>query len=138
MTQTAQVKQAFPNGMAEVAVVRQGACAHNCSECGGCMTAAQPTVMAMAENPLGARDGEIVIVETENRQLMGVIAFVYLVPLIFLVAGYLVAMSLGYTQGWCILAGIGAFAVSILLVIALDRWIKRHRSIQFKIISRIG
>ena len=33
MTQTAQIKQTFPTGTAMVAVVPQGACAHNCSEC---------------------------------------------------------------------------------------------------------
>lgn len=135
MTQTAQVKRAFSNGTAEVAVVRQGACAHNCSECGGCMTAAQPTVTALAENTVGAREGELVVVETENTQLMGIIAFVYLVPMALLVGGYLVAQAFGLGQGWCILAGVAAFAVSILLVVRLDRWVKRRKALQFKIIS---
>ena len=135
MTQTAQIKQTFPNGTAEVAVIRQGACAHNCSDCGGCMTAAQPTVTALAENMVGARVGELVVVETENAQLMGIIAFVYLVPMVLLVAGYLLAQSLGLTQGWCILAGAIAFAVSVLLIIALDRQVKRRKSIQFRIVA---
>lgn len=135
MTQTAQVKRAFPNGTAEVAVVRQGACAHNCSECGGCMTAAQPTVTALADNAVGAREGELVVVETENAQLMGIIAFVYLVPLVLLVGGYLAAQAAGFTQGWCILSGVTAFAVSILLVVWLDRRVKRRKALQFKIIS---
>ena len=120
MTQTAQVKQTFPNGTAVVAVVRQGACAHNCSECGGCMTAQQPTVT--------------VVVETENANLMGVIAFVYLVPMVLLVAGYLAAQAFGLTQGWCILASVAAFAVSILMVVALDRSVKRRRALQFRIV----
>ena len=124
MTQTAQVKQTFPNGTAQVAVVRQGACAHNCSECGGCMTAAQPTVTALAQNAVGAREGELVVVETENAQLMGIIAFVYLV-----------AQAFGLTQGWCILAAVAAFAVSILLVVALDRRVKRRRALQFRIVA---
>ena len=128
MTQTAQVKQTFPNGTAVVAVVRQGACAHNCSECGGCMTAQQPTVTALAQNTVGAREGELVVVEPENANLMGVIAFV------FLVAGYLAAQAFGLTQGWCILASVAAFAVSILMVVALDRSVKRRRALQFRIV----
>ena len=135
MTQTAQVKQTFPNGTAQVAVVRQGACAHNCPECGGCMTAAQPTVTALAQNAVGAREGELVVVETENAQLMGIIAFVYLVPMVLLIAGYLVAQAFGLTQGWCILAAVAAFAVSILLVVALDRRVKRRRALQFRIVA---
>lgn len=136
MTQTAQIKQTFPNGTAQIAVIRQGACAHNCSECGGCMTAAQPTVTALAENTVNAKVGELVVVETENSQLMGIIAFVYLVPMVLLVAGYLAAQAFGLTQGWCILAGGAAFAVSILLIVALDRRVKRRRSIQFRIVAR--
>ncbi len=136
MTQTAQIKQTFPNGTAEVAVIRQGACAHNCSECGGCMTAAQPTVTALAENTVDAKAGELVVVETENSQLMGIIAFVYLVPMVLLVAGYLVAQAFGLTQGWCILAAAAAFAVSVLLIIALDRRVKRRKSLQFRIVAR--
>lgn len=136
MTQTAQIKQTFPNGTAQVAVIRQGACAHNCSECGGCMTAAQPTVTALAENTVDAKVGELVVVETENAQLMGIIAFVYLVPMALLVAGYLLAQAFGLTQGWCILSGIAAFAVSIPLIVALDRQVKRRKSIRFRIVAR--
>ena len=135
MTQTAQIKRTFPNGTAQVAVVRQGACAHNCSECGGCMTAAQPTVTALAENTVGAKEGELVVVETENAQLMGIIAFVYLVPMVLLIAGYLVAQALGFTQGWCILAAIAAFALSLLLVVALDRRVKKRKALQFRIVA---
>ena len=121
MTQTAQVKRLLPGGKAEIAVVRQGACAHDCSECGGCMTAQQPTVT----------------VETENAKLMGVIAFVYLVPMVLLVAGYLAAQAAGMTQGWCILAGAAAFAVSIFLVVLLDRHIKKSKSIRFQIVAKV-
>ena len=136
MTQVAQVKRILPNGRAEIAVVRQGACAHNCAECGGCMTAQQPTVTAVAENAAGAQAGEMVVVETENSTLMGVIAFVYLVPMAFLVAGYLIAQLAGMTSGWCILAGAAAFMVSILFVVMLDRHIKKRQAIHFRIISR--
>lgn len=135
MTQTAQIKQTFPNGTAEVAVIRQGACAHNCSECGGCMTAAQPTVTALAENTVDAKVGELVVVETENAQLMGIIAFVYLVPMVLLVAGYLLAQAFGLSQGWCILAGAVAFGISVLFIVALDRQVKRRKSIQFRIVA---
>lgn len=135
MTQTAQVKQVFSNGTAVVAVVRQGACAHNCSECGGCMTAQQPTVTALAQNAVGAKDGEVVVVETANSDLMGIIAFVYLVPMALLIGGYLIAQAFGLTQGWCILAAVAAFAVSVFLVVGLDRRVKQKKSLQFRIVA---
>ena len=137
MTQTAQVKRLLPGGKAEIAVVRQGACAHDCSECGGCMTAQQPTVTAVADDLVGIQEGDIVTVETENAKLMGVIAFVYLVPMVLLVAGYLAAQAAGMTQGWCILAGAAAFAVSIFLVVLLDRHIKKSKAIRFQIVAKV-
>lgn len=99
------------------------------------MTAAQPTVTALAENTVDAKVGELVVVETENAQLMGIIAFVYLVPMVLLVTGYLLAQAFGLTQGWCILAGVIAFGVSVLFIVALDRWVKRRKSIQFRIVA---
>lgn len=135
MTQTAQVKQILANGVAQIAVVRQGACSHNCSECGGCGTGVQPTVTALAENTAGARVGEIVTVETANSRLMGVIAFVYLVPMVFLVLGYAVAQGQGLTTGWCILAAAVCFAVSVVLICLLDRWLKRTKALQFRIVA---
>ncbi len=135
MTQVAQVKRILSPELAEIAVVRQGACSHNCSDCGGCMTAAQPTVTARAENRVGAREGELVVVETASAQLLGMMAFVYLLPMVLLIGGYIAAQAAGLTVGWCILVGLAAFAVSILLIVALDRWIKRTKRIQFKITS---
>lgn len=135
MTQVAQVKRILSPELAEIAVVRQGACSHNCSDCGGCMTAAQPTVTARAENRVGAREGELVVVETASAQLLGMMAFVYLLPMVLLIGGYIAAQAAGLTAGWCILVGMAAFAVSILLIVALDRWIKKTKRIQFKIID---
>lgn len=138
MTQTAQVKQVLSSGVAQVAVVRQGACSHDCGKCGGCSTAAMPTVTAWADNPLGAREGEVVTVETANAQLLGVMAFVYLVPMIFLIAGYAVAQSFGLTTGLCILVGAACFALSLVLILVLDRYLKRTKTLQFKIVSVQG
>lgn len=133
MTQIAQVKKILAPDLAEIAVVRQGACSHNCSDCGGCMTAAQPTVTARAENRVGAREGELVVVETASAQLLGMMAFVYLLPMVLLIGGYLAAQAMGAATGWCILAGVAAFAVSIGLIVGLDRHMKRTKGIQFKI-----
>lgn len=101
------------------------------------MTAQQPTVTAVADDLVGIQEGDIVTVETENAKLMGVIAFVYLVPMVLLVAGYLAAQAAGMTQGWCILAGAAAFAVSIFLVVLLDRHIKKSKSIRFQIVAKV-
>lgn len=138
MTQIAQVTKLLPNGQAQIAVVRLGACAHDCSECGGCSGSQHPTVTALAENHTNAKAGDVVLVETENAKLMGVIAFVYLVPMIFLLAGYLIAQSVGLTDGQSILTSLVAFAVSILPVVLLDRQVRKRRALRFRIVRNYG
>lgn len=135
MTQTAQVKRIMGGNIAEVAVTRQGACSHDCAECGGCATSVMPTVTAMAENQIGAREGDLVLIETPSHKLLGAAALVYLFPMLFLIAGYLAGQAMGLTSGLCILLGGGAFALSIALVFLLDRYVKHHRTFQFNIIG---
>lgn len=135
MTQTAQVKRIMDGGVAEVSVTRQGACSHNCAECGGCSTAVMPTVTAMAQNRVGAKTGDLVLIETPSQKLLGAAAFVYLLPMVFLIAGYLLGAAFGLTGGLCILAGVAAFALSIGLVLLLDRYVKHHRTFEFSIIG---
>ena len=71
------------------------------------MTAAQPTVTALAQNAVGAREGELVVVETENAQLMGIIAFVYLVPMVLL----------GRFYRWQGALGLGVYLAYLFLLI---------------------
>lgn len=135
MTQTAQVKRIVSGSIAEVAVVRQGACSHDCAKCGGCGTAVLPTVTAMAENRVGAREGDVVLLETPSHKLLGVAALVYLIPMVFLIVGYLIGQALGLTSGYCILLSGASFALSMVLVFLLDRYVKHHRMFEFSIIA---
>ncbi|NCB62892.1 MAG: polyunsaturated fatty acid synthase PfaA [Clostridia bacterium] len=135
MTQTAQVKRILSENIAEVAVVRQGACSHDCAKCGGCGTAVLPTVTAMAENRVGAREGDVVLLETPSDKLLGIAALVYLIPMVFLIAGYLIGQFLGLDSGYCILLGAACFAFSIALIFLLDRYVKRHRTFEFSIVA---
>ena len=86
MTQTATVQRILSNGMAEIAVPRKSACGHDCEECAGCGISGS-SVLASAANPIGAVPGEKVIVETSTRQLLGIIALVYSVPLVLFLVG---------------------------------------------------
>lgn len=138
MRQTAQVKRVLDGGMAEVSVTRQGACSHNCSECGGCNTGVLPTVTACAVNPVGAREGDMVLIETPSDKLLGVAALVYLLPVILLIGGYLAGAVAGFGSGLCIFTGLICFAASIGLILLLDRYVKSHRTFQFSIVGFKG
>ena len=81
MTQIATVEKILPGGFVEISVPRKSACGHDCEECAGCgMTGA--AIHARAKDPVGVRPGQKVVVESATRKILGVVALVYLLPVV--------------------------------------------------------
>ena len=86
MTQIATVEKLLPGGYAEISVPRKSACGHDCEECAGCgMTGA--AIKARAKNDPNAQPGEKVVVESSTRKLLGVVALVYVLPVVCFLRG---------------------------------------------------
>lgn len=100
--------------MCEVSILRQSACGENCAHCkGGCT----PTdTIISAENIIGAKAGDRVILEIPDKTGIKAAALVYLLPIIALITGALVAYSKGMTEGMVALVSLASMAVAILLV----------------------
>ena len=97
MTQIATVEKLLPGGYAEISVPRKTACGHDCEECAGCgMTGA--AIKARAKNDPNAQPGEKVVVESSTKKLLGVVALVYVLPVVGFLLGYF--LSEGLTEGW--------------------------------------
>ena len=96
MTQTATVRKLIGD-KAEIEVQRMSACAHNCAECGGGCSELTRTgpVVALAQNPLGARTGDRVLVKSSSKQVLGFAAVVYLLPIGLFFLGFFLAAALG-------------------------------------------
>ena len=87
MTQIATVEKLLPGGYAEISVPRKTACGHDCEECAGCgMTGA--AIRARAKNDPGAAVGQKVVVESSTKKLLGVVALVYVLPVVCFLLGY--------------------------------------------------
>ena len=131
MTQIATVEQILEHGYASISVPRKSACGHDCEECAGCgVTGA--AVRAKAKNDIGAQPGQKVVVESSTKKLLGVVALVYLLPVIFFLLGYFLTNGLGETVRY--LVAIGAFALSFIPCIAYDRYARRHESLTYTIL----
>lgn len=87
MEQNVRVKQLLPGGQALVVHVRQSACSGDCHKCTGC-GAAEETLEFPAENPIGARPGELVTVRTDDAPVLGAAAVTYVLPLALFFLGY--------------------------------------------------
>ena len=131
MTQIATVEKLLPGGYAEISGPRKTACGHDCEECAGCgMTGA--AIRARAKNDPGAAVGQKVVVESSTKKLLGVVALVYVLPIVCFLLGYF--LSEGLAESWRYAIAIGATALSFLASVAYDRKARREESLTYTIL----
>ncbi len=132
MKQIATVEKLFKDGRAEIVVARQSACAHDCHECAGCGGTPSP-IRAVVDNPIGAQEGQKVIVESSSRQIFGVILLVYMLPVALFFIAYFATAPLG--SGISAAASILAFFCGVVPAILYDRRVRRSGGMTFTIVN---
>ncbi|MGM9661588.1 MAG: SoxR reducing system RseC family protein [Oscillospiraceae bacterium] len=137
MIQTATVQRILDNGMAEIAVPRKSACGHDCEECAGCGVAGS-AVTAQARNPIGAKAGDKVVVESSTRQLLGIVALVYCVPVALFLAGYFLSGGLVSGEGARYAVAVAGFLAGLALAVLYDRWMKKKGSLCHTIVRTLN
>ena len=131
MTQIATVEKILPGGFVEISVPRKSACGHDCEECAGCgMTGA--SVYAEARDPVGARPGDKVVVESSTRAILAVTWLVYMLPVVFFLLGYF--LSAGLTEGWRYAVAIAAAAVSFIPIKLYDGYARKRDTLTYTIV----
>ena len=129
MRQLVQVRRLIDGTHAEIFLQRQSACSGDCHKCAGC-GAAQETVQAVAINTIGARPGDLVYVEAENRQIFAAIAAVYAIPLVLFFVGYFAAQALGWMPA---LTGGILFAAGIAGAVLYNRHVEKSSPVIYRI-----
>lgn len=128
MQQQVRVLSSNPDGSAQVVCVRQSACSGDCHKCSGCGAVEQAMIFT-ARNPIGARPGDVVNVESATGPVLKAAVVLYMLPLVLFIAGYLVGMQ------WQLGGALGglAFALGIGLAIAYDRLVMRKKNTEYTI-----
>ena len=130
MTKIATVEKSVDAGFVEISVPRKSACGHDCEECAGCgMTGA--AIHARASDPVGVKPGDKVVVQSETKKLLGVVALVYLLPVVAFLLGYFLSEGLAEKVRYII--AIAAAAAAFLPSIFYDRYAKRHEVLTYTI-----
>ena len=135
MIQKAVVKKILDETHAEIEVQRQSACGHDCYKCGGCGTPTE-RIKATAVNSVQAQVGEIVTVEGSSKQILGMAAIVYSIPLILFFVCYGICAAFGFAEGFSIIAGIAGFVIGILLAIRHNQQVKSSGKFVFTIVKK--
>ena len=134
MTQIATVERIINSQYAEISVPRKSACGHDCEECAGCGVSGA-AVHAKAANPIGALPGQKVVVESSTQKMLGIVAFVYLIPVALFLAGYLLAALVTVSVAVQYTIAIAAFLAGIGFAVLYDRRLKARGGISFTIVK---
>ena len=134
MTQIATVERIIDTDHAEISVPRKSACGHDCEECAGCGVSGA-AVHAKAANPIGALPGQKVVVESSTQTMLGIVAFVYLIPVALFLAGYLLAALVTVSVAVQYTIAIAAFLAGIGFAVLYDRRLKARGGISFTIVK---
>lgn len=133
MTQIATIERIINNDYAEISVPRKSACGHDCEECAGCgVTGA--AVKAKALNPIGAKPGQKVVVESSTQKMLGIVAYVYLIPVVLFILGYLAMVVLGAGVALQYSVAIAGFVLGIVFAILYDRRLKAQGGLVFTVV----
>ena len=123
MEQLVRVRKCNDDGTAQVIHVRQSACSGDCHKCTGC-GAAQETLLLTAQNPIGAKPGELVVIRSKSGPVLAAAAVLYMLPLVLFFLGYGLGAAIWKNGA---LAGCIAFAAGILIATLYDRYTAKHK-----------
>lgn len=119
MTQQVRIRKCNSDGTAEVIHIRESACSGDCHKCSGCGAAKQAVILT-ARNPIGAREGEMVILSSRSGPVLAAAMVLYVLPLVLFFAGYGLGAAL---WGKGALGAVLGFAAGIVIAVAYDRLI---------------
>ena len=133
MTQDAIVTRILPNSMAEVVVTRSTACGSNCGSGESCIF--QSELKAIAKNSIQAKPGQRVTISSRSSAVFSAAILVYIMPLLFVIAGFSIASLLGAGEGIAILSAFISLVLSAVLLVIIQKRRASEKQIEFEIIS---
>ncbi|MBR5156399.1 MAG: SoxR reducing system RseC family protein [Clostridia bacterium] len=118
MTQTGRVVS-VSGSLARVEVRRASACGENCAMCkGGCM----PTKhIATVKNAAGAKAGDMVRIDTSDKDVLKSALLVYFLPVLILFVCYGIAFAVSCSKMIAIVVGILGLASGFFILRAVDK-----------------
>lgn len=102
----------------DVKILRTGACSENCAGCGAC---GGKEHIVLANNRVGAKTGDEVVLEMASQKLLSAAILVYIIPLVALAAGYYMASFFNKNDVFCAGTGFLFMIISFFSVHVYDK-----------------
>lgn len=134
MEQFVRVKEVFDNGTATVIHVRESACSGDCHKCSGC-GAAKEAVLFTANNPIHAKRGDLVKVESATGPVLKAAVVLYVIPLVLFFLGYYLGTV--WSIAPALIACLG-FVLGVVIVIFYDRMVVKKADLGYTITAFAG
>ena len=133
MTQIATVERIIDHNHAIISVPRKSACGHDCEECAGCGISGT-AIRAKAVNTVGATIGQKVVVESSTEKMLGIIALVYITPIVLFFIGYIATLLLNFSVAVQYTTALVGFVLGILCAVWYDRRLRDRGGLVFTIV----
>ena len=105
-------------GICRVSVKRKSACGENCASCKATCNAGEH--ICEVKNPVGAKVGDEVVLETESQKVLKSAFLVYILPILAFLTVYGVA-DLKFSGPVCATLAVGAMVVVFVLMRMYDK-----------------
>ena len=136
MTQKGIVKRVLADKTAEVEIERTTACGHDCSNCSSaCSLAYNPKFHAVAENSIGASEGDKVMLGSSSRRMLTIAAVVYGVPVLLFLVGVVISGAAKLSGIFSCCVCVGLFIIGVIFGVIYNRKMKKRGGITYKILE---
>jgi len=140
MLEQGLVKKVISPGIVEISLKK----AESCRQCKTCCESGADDVSIEASNAAGAREGDAVEFEISTSGVVAASFVVYLVPVIFLIAGYIGGSFLSRrlynvaSEGMSVFCAFVSLAASVLVVRFYDRRVRRKGNLQARVLRVVA
>ena len=138
MVQNARVKRVVSEDVVEVSLMRQMECGMHCdsAQCAGCSQKPTEEILALATNPIGAKEGDFVEVEPTVGHNISTPFIVFFLPCIGLAVGYMLGQSLFHLGDFAALGtAVLGLVVSFLPAVKLNHKILHSDAPEFRVLK---
>jgi sigma-E factor negative regulatory protein RseC len=121
---------------ARVEVVPSAICGH-CSAAEACGAFGSKTKVVLAKNPIGAKIGDLVKLETKEKNRLTSISLVFGLPIVLLLIGIILGEIISGDKLAAFLGGIG-LVIAFIIAKIIDRWVGKKATFLPTIIEKIS